>query len=130
MKHALDAWALIDFLDGRQPALSRLSRLLTRERPLMSWINLGEVAYVLQRRIGADAARGRIPEIAAGLTLDLPTPERILEAAAIKADHSLSYADAFAVATALAHDAVLLTGDPELLGAGATWRTEDLRPRR
>jgi len=130
VRHALDAWALIDYLDGREPALSRLTRLLGRERALMSWINLGEVAYVLQRRLGATAARSRIPEIAAGLTLDLPTPERVLEAAAIKAEHALSYADAFAVATALAHDAVLLTGDPELLGGDPAWRIEDLRPPR
>jgi ribonuclease VapC len=93
----------------------------------MSWINLGEVAYVLQRRVGPDRARSRIPEIAAGLTLDLPTPERVLEAAAIKADHALSYADAFAVATTLAHNAVLLTGDPELLGGEPSWQVEDLR---
>lgn len=95
----------------------------------MSWINLGEVAYILHRRLGAPVANSRIPEIASGLTLDLPTPQRILEAAAIKAEHPLSYADAFAVATALAHDAVLLTGDPELLGADPTWQIEDLRPQ-
>lgn len=94
----------------------------------MNWINLGEVAYVLRRRLGSPLANSRIPEIASGLTLDLPTPQRILEAAAIKADHPLGYADAFAVATALAHDAVLLTGDPELLDAGPAWRIEDLLP--
>ncbi len=30
----------------------------------------------------------------------------------------MAYADAFAVATALAHDAVILTGDTEILDAG------------
>jgi predicted nucleic acid-binding protein len=95
----------------------------------MSWVNLGEVAYVLQRRLGPSGARSRIPEISAGLTLDLPTAQRVLEAASIKAENRLSYADAFAVATALAHDAVLLTGAPELLDGESTWRIEDLRPR-
>ena len=52
----------------------------------------------------------------------------IMQAAAIKAEYALSYADAFAVATALAHDAVLLTGDPELLNADPAWRIEDVRP--
>lgn len=94
----------------------------------MNWINLGEVAYILQRRVGAQIANSRIPEIASGLTLDLPTPQRVLEAAGIKAEYRLSYADAFAVATARAHDAVLLTGDPELLDADPAWRIEDLRP--
>jgi predicted nucleic acid-binding protein len=39
--------------------------------------------------------------------------ELLLSAASIKASFPLSYADAFAAATAQIHDAVLLTGDPE-----------------
>jgi hypothetical protein len=40
----------------------------------------------------------------------------------------LAYADAFAIATALAHRATLLTGDPEILDDGdRTWPVEDLR---
>ena len=46
----------------------------------------------------------------------------------MKARHTLSYADAFAVATALAHDAVLVTGDPEILTSDTAWQIEDLRP--
>ncbi len=38
----------------------------------------------------------------------------VLEAARLKAGFSISYADAFAVATAVRMDAVLVTGDPEL----------------
>lgn len=128
MRHALDAWVVIDYLDGREPALSRVRAVLAGERPVMSWINLGEVAYVLQRRVGAEAAREQIAEMRGDLTLDLPTPERVLEAAAIKAEHAMSYADAFGVATALAHGAVLLTGDPQIVGGDSAWETEDLRP--
>jgi predicted nucleic acid-binding protein len=43
------------------------------------------------------------------LRLDLPTESRVLEAATIKAKYAVAYADAFAVATALAHRASLLT---------------------
>jgi hypothetical protein len=50
-----------------------------------------------------------------------------LSAATVKAEHRLSYAEAFDTATALAHDAALLTGDPELLGDDVPWRVEDLR---
>jgi hypothetical protein len=39
----------------------------------------------------------------------------------------MAYADAFAVATAVSHRAVLLTGDPDVLEAGGAWLTEDLR---
>jgi ribonuclease VapC len=41
------------------------------------------------------------------------THELILDAAHIKAGHALSYADAFAVATAIREGASILTGDPE-----------------
>jgi predicted nucleic acid-binding protein len=59
--------------------------------------------------------------------LDLPTEARVLEAEAIKARHSMAYADAFAVAIAIGRGAVLLTGDPEILGGDASWLTADLR---
>jgi hypothetical protein len=39
----------------------------------------------------------------------------------------MAYADAFAIATAVAHSAELLTGDPEILGAEADWQLGDLR---
>lgn len=95
----------------------------------MSWINLGEVAYTLERRAGAKPATEVVARLRGRLALDLPTPDRVLEAAAIKARHPLSYADAFAVATALAHDAVLVTGDPEILTSDTACRIEDLRGR-
>jgi predicted nucleic acid-binding protein len=39
----------------------------------------------------------------------------VLQAARIKARHVVSYTDAFVVATAQAHGAFVLTGDPEIL---------------
>jgi predicted nucleic acid-binding protein len=44
-----------------------------------------------------------------------PDAELVLDAARVKADHRLSYADAFAVATAERHRLPLLTGDRDLL---------------
>jgi predicted nucleic acid-binding protein len=95
----------------------------------MSWINLGEVFYVVHRATTADRARAVIGELRHRLHLDLPTEARVLGAASIKAKHALAYADAFAIATAIAHDASLLTGDPEILDDGdPTWQVVDLRP--
>ena len=37
-------------------------------------------------------------------------------AAELKSTHAIAYADAFAVATAIEFNAVLVTGDPELEG--------------
>ncbi|MEJ7793502.1 MAG: type II toxin-antitoxin system VapC family toxin [Gaiellaceae bacterium] len=127
MTACLDAWAMLEWLHGGEPARTRVLQLLERERPLMSWINLGEVAYVLERRAGAERAAETIARLRGRLKLDSPSPERVLEAAALKASHAVSYADAFAVATAKAHGAVLVTGDPEILAGDPSWQTEDLR---
>ncbi len=93
----------------------------------MSWINLGEVAYVLERRISAEHSSRVVRELRRVLELDLRSEERVLAAARLKARHSMAYADAFAIATAVAHSAELLTGDPEILGAEADWQLGDLR---
>ena len=78
--------------------------------------------------VGGRRSAETVARLRGHLALDLPTPERVLEAAAIKAQHAVSYADAFAVATAGAHSAVLVTGDPEILAGDPSWQTEDLRP--
>ena len=93
----------------------------------MSWINLGEVAYVLRRRAGPGAAGEVVARLRGRLTLNEPCPDLVLAAAAIKADHAIAYADAFAVATAEAYGCTLLTGDAEILAVSASWPVEDLR---
>ncbi len=93
----------------------------------MNWINLGEVFYIVHRSAGRTAAYATVNDVRSRVILDLASPARVLEAAAIKAAHPLAFADAFAIATAQAHDAVLLTGDPEILGCDGEWRAEDLR---
>ena len=96
-------------------------------RPLMSWINLGEVSYIVERRAGTGHAGQVVRALRRQLTFDLPSETRVLEAARIKARHRVAYAGAFAVATAIAHEAVLLTGDPEILDGDLNWSTIDLR---
>jgi predicted nucleic acid-binding protein len=122
----LDSWAVLAWLEGEEPAASRVQEAL-ENRPIMSWINVGEVAYVLERRAGADRSREVVRELRRLLSLDLPTEERVLEAARVKAAYRLAYADAFAVATAMAHGAQLLTGDPEILDGDPDWLIVDLR---
>jgi predicted nucleic acid-binding protein len=64
---------------------------------------------------GAAAAASAVEALSRHVKAEEPDAGLILEAARIKADHRLSYADAFAVATAERHRLPLLTGDPELL---------------
>lgn len=127
MKYCLDSWAVVAWLDEDEPAATRVEEVMSSERPLMSWINLGEVFYVVHRRESEREARRIVRQLRPRLTLDLPTEVRVLEAATIKAEHRIAHGDAFAVATAVAHDATLLTGDPELLTANHDWPVEDLR---
>jgi uncharacterized protein len=126
MSFALDAWAVLELLEGNEPAASRVADVLAG-KPVMSWINLGEVFYVVMRDQDEDEALETVRDLRPKLHLDLPTEDRVLDAARLKAEHAMSYADAFAAATATAHRATLLTGDPELLIAGAPWQWEDLR---
>ena len=126
MTECLDSWAVLRWLDGDEPAAARVEAAMP-SRPVMSWINLGEVAYIVERRAGADRARRVVRGLRLRLTLDLPTEARVLEAAHLKAGYPLAYADAFAVATAIARGATLLTGDPEILDGDPAWPVEDLR---
>jgi predicted nucleic acid-binding protein len=126
LTECLDSWAVLRWLEGGVPAAARVEVAMP-SRPVMSWINLSEVSYVVERRAGSDRARRLVRELRQRLTLDVPTEARVLEAAHLKAWHSMTYAHAFAVATAIAHDATLLTGDREILNGDPGWPVEDLR---
>ena len=130
MTIALDSWAVLRLLEGSEPAASRVQALLDDQQPVMSWINLGEVFYVVSRDQGRAEGEQVLRDLRPLLRLDLPTEQRVLEAARIKAEYPMAYADAFAAATALAHDATLWTGDPEVLLEEAPWSYEDLRDAR
>lgn len=127
MTVVLDSWAILRYLEGAEIPAGAVAELLARERPIVSWINLGEVFYVVRRLHGENAASQAVRDLRDVTRPELPAETRVIEAARIKAEHPLAYADAFAAATAIAHDAVLWTGDPELLVDQATWRWRDLR---
>jgi len=117
----LDAWAILALLQKEEPAASRVKELLELAQQgeaelSISIINLGEVIY----RVGK--VKG---EVQAAQTLDdirrLPlmvvsaSDEAVFGAVNLKMRHAISYADAFAAATAEQQGAVLVTGDPELV---------------
>lgn len=129
MSVCLDSWAVLAWLDGDEPAATVVQDAFDGARPWISWLNLGEVAYQLERRHGVDEAAGVVGRLRAGLALDDVTPARVLAAARLKAAHPIAFADCFAAATAASRDAVLLTGDPQLLERDVGCRTRDLRSR-
>ena len=125
MNVVLDSWAVLTLLE-HGPGAERVAQELER-RPRMSWINLGEVLYILTRRHGTSEAEETVRDLRRTLTVELPSEAVVRRAGGIKAAHRMAYADAFAAATAVLHGAQLWTGDPELLVADAPWRPVDLR---
>ena len=126
MTVCLDSWAVLRWLEGTEPAASRVEEALDRQ-PVMSWMNLGEVYYVVYRAAGEPRADEVARDLQARVALDTTSPGRIIEAATIKALHPMAFGDAFAIATTLAHDAVLFTGDPEIVDRERLCTVEDLR---
>lgn len=128
MRACLDAWAVLAWLDGEEPACEQVEALLA-ERPLMSWINAVEVYYRLERDHGRPVADDVLRTLRTALELELPTQRRLIETARIKAAIPVALGDCFAIATAAAHNLALLTGDPEILDRGdLPCRVHDLRP--
>ena len=116
-----DSWAVLAFLRGEGAAALSMRRYLRRARRgrlrlLLNWINLGEVYYRIAQIRGFEGADDAL-ELIRTLPLELyPVREKlVLEAAHLKAERALSYADAFAVATARLERTYVITGDPEIL---------------
>ena len=107
--------------------MGRVQSLLST-RPVVSWLNLVEVYYRIERDHGRPAADEVIGELRAALDCDLPGTGRMIEAARLKATMPMALGDCFAVATAAGHGLTLLTGDPEILKrSDLPCPTEDLR---
>jgi PIN domain nuclease of toxin-antitoxin system len=123
----LDSWAVLAWLDGEEPALSRVEELISI-RPIVSWINLVEVYYRLERDQGRIAADDTLASVRSVVSPELPGTTRMIEAARLKARAPIALGDCFAVTTAAAHDLVLLTGDPEIIDLpDLPCQIEDLR---
>lgn len=114
----LDSHAALVYLKGEKGHEKVKAALADAERSgiplLMSEINIGEVGYIILR---ARLTNNLDDFLSQFLSLPIrPVPvdfDLVIEAAKIKARYPLSYADAFAVATALPNNAAIITGDPE-----------------
>ncbi len=80
----------------------------------MTYINVGEVYYRIAKESGLTAADGALVWLE-GLPFHFSAANRDLtmEAAKLKAQYALSYADCFAAALAQRVDAAVVTGDQE-----------------
>lgn len=82
---------------------------------LMNDVNLGETYYILSRERGIKEAEYFINVIFPNLPIAhvANSLSEVLDAARIKSEHAISYADCFAAATAIREGASIVTGDPE-----------------
>jgi ribonuclease VapC len=116
--YVLDSFALLAYLQD-EPVASRVEKLLENAgkekcRLFLSLLNLGELLYIIERRGGVAKAQEALALIRQLPITVVPADEQVVLAAAhIKANHTLSYADAFVAAVAMQEDAIILTGDPE-----------------
>lgn len=129
MSVVVDSWAVLSWLDGDQPAASIVEGSIDTQ-PVISWINLLEVLYRIERKQGRVMAERYLRDLRGPLLYDLPLERRMAEAARVKAEHSIALADCFAIATAEAYDAELFTGDPEIIALNRPkLRVRDLRAK-
>lgn len=119
--YVLDSWAVIALYKSEEPAASlvhtRLRHAVEQHIPVaLSVINLGEIFAIVGRERGLNAAQTVVRQIRASSMQVVSVDESfVLDAAEFKMTYPISYADAFAVATAARLNATLLTGDPELI---------------
>jgi ribonuclease VapC len=77
-------------------------------------INLGEIIYSTKKEFGDQKKLEVLANIERLNFTILPIPNKLIfQAAEYKAQYALSYADCFALASAVEHKATLVTGDPE-----------------
>lgn len=116
--YVLDSFAVLALL-GAEAGGDEVAALLQQAgkgqiRLLLSWVNLGEVAYIVERRHGMQRLQQVLATLAVTHLEAVVVDQALtLTAAHIKAHHPIAYADAFAAALAQQSEAVLVTGDPE-----------------
>jgi len=118
-KRLLDSFAMIAYLNkekGFEEVREAMSEAQKSGDPvLMNEINLGEVYYILFLKRAPEKADYFIETILASLPILTISNgfDDVINAAKIKAEHPISFADCFAIDTARKYNAVIMTGDPE-----------------
>ncbi len=114
----LDSFAILTFLN-REPGHETVKQLLRQAsnhhiKLYINQINVGECFYIIHRARSAKTAEDFLVTLQ---TLPIEVIgnnfQDVIEAARIKAQYPLSYADAFVIATAIKLEFPVLTGDPE-----------------
>ena len=122
MTYIIDAYALLDLLQGEQPGSDVMVGVLVevhegRAQALMSTINFTEVLYRAMQLGFAEGLEERAGEMQ--IELAQPTLEHCRAAVHFKSGGGISLADCFAAALALDSGGTLITKDPEFERIGS-----------
>lgn len=116
--YVLDTYAVLGyFLD--EPCADSIAEILEKARKneiklYMSWINVGEVYYIIQRRYGRKDAIDLVENLKAWpVELVGVSDEQVIVAGDVKAKFPLSLGDSYAAALTIMVRGILLTADME-----------------
>lgn len=113
-----DSHALLKFFQ-KETGYEKVFRLLEdiRKKGTVKYINvinLGEIIYATKREFGDQKKLEVLANIERLNFTVLPANDTLVfQAAEYKAEYSISYADCFALASAVERKAIIVTGDPE-----------------
>ena len=118
-KMLLDSYALLAYLNN-EAGFEMVRNLLNMAQDsgkfiLMNEINIGETYYILFRERGSKKSEYFLDTILKSLPIAMIQNnfQLVIEAARVKAEYPLSFADCFAVTTARRERASVITGDQE-----------------
>ncbi len=113
-----DSYALLKFFQ-KEKGYEKIVHLLEEIKKsggvqYINAINLGEIIYSTKREFGDQRKLEVLANIERLKFTVLPVPNALIfQAAEYKAQYGISYADCFALASAVEHKAIIVTGDPE-----------------
>jgi predicted nucleic acid-binding protein len=113
-----DSHALLKFFQ-KEKGYEKVIQLLEEIRKTgatkqINVIHLGEIIYSTKKEFGDQKKLEILANIERLNFTILPISNNLIfQAAEYKAQYSISYADCFALASAVEHKAILITGDPE-----------------
>jgi ribonuclease VapC len=113
-----DSFALLKFFQ-KEKGCEKIGRLLEEIRKsggikYINAINLGEIIYTTKREFGDQKKIEVFANIERLKFNILPVPNNLIfQASEYKAQYGISYADCFALASAIEHKAKIVTGDPD-----------------
>lgn len=112
----IDSWAWIEYFRGSEAGKSVAEIINSDEEIIVSPVNIGEVYYTSLKKIGKKGAMQQIGLILNRCRVVDVNTDIVIKSAEIKSERKWGFADAIILATAVAENAEIITGDPHFKG--------------